>query len=64
MIPDSFEQREERRARLIFAALTFTAGLLLGGYFVIMKTRHDGDIASDTRRIADALEHARPEVCR
>ncbi len=64
MILDPFEQREERRARLIFAALMFTAGLLLGGYFVIMKTRHDGDIASDTRRIADALEHRAPEVCR
>lgn len=59
---DPFEQREERRARLIFVALTFTAGLLLGGYFVIMKTRHDGDTARDTARVAIAVEYVASEM--
>ena len=61
-------QWRERQDRLIFASIVVATGLLLGGYFVVQKTRHDGDIARATVRIADALErvggHESPGVCK
>lgn len=56
MTPDIFEQMEERRAHFIFGAIIFLSGLVLGGYFVVAKTLHDGQIAADTKRVADAMD--------
>lgn len=37
-------------------AIALIIVLLSAAYFVVQKTRHDGSIAADTRRVAEAVE--------
>lgn len=64
-----WDELEARRDRFVFACLVACMTVILGGYFVVQKTRHDRDIARATERIADALERSSPprsgaEVCK